>query len=263
MTYAIKHIQATFRKAKERIQFALQHENQYRQDKFEGRTWSYIGYLVKADYRWFELHRSRIERCADPTKSDDRDYSEGRIAREFENRVRWYKGVAEEHDNLHEPGLEFTDGNDVNNIGIKDSFNDGTRPACYPTDKIFQEPPFGIAFAEALSRTCWPETSRKSPEGQKITPASETRRKTAKKDPKHLVPKLQVDNGNDGLPLARTKASGKRPESTPGWRRPLGRDPGGSTRIPSSEASWPGPLARKVVSHAREEVHDAPKENVG
>ena len=277
MTYAIKHIQAVFRRAKQRIQFDLQYENRYQEDKSEERTWSYMEYLVKADYRWFELHRSRVERCADPTKLDDRDFSEGRIAREFENRVSWYKGVAEEHDKLAmkkaiatqkpEQSLELHGIND-DEYGWQLSPSTDQRPLLEAENRgeIFQKPPFGIAFAEALNRTCWPETSRKSQEGQQIIPASKTRSKPPKKDPNHLAQKIQVNNGNDGRSLARMKASEKHAgveETAP--TRPGTQHEDLVEERDRGEASGQGPLGKEGVLSGEEEVHenDAHKGNAG
>ena len=115
--YAIKHIQATFRYEKHNIQ------NRFLQKP--GSKESYLGFL-EADYRDFESSRSRVERCADPTKLDDRDYIEGRILRDNEKRVIGYNAVAEEDDNSPKPTLEAKDGNPAESIKTADSIKGDT-----------------------------------------------------------------------------------------------------------------------------------------
>lgn len=128
--YAIKHIQATFNKATESIQAALGKKNEKSEDNAKGGVWSCLDSLVRADYRYFEVRRSRVERCANPRKLDDGDYSEARIRKEFEKRVNRYKGIAEDEDFL-EPALEAIDGNAAESKEAKDGLNDGTGPAWY------------------------------------------------------------------------------------------------------------------------------------
>ena len=65
-TYAIKHIQATFRRLKESIQRDLRSEDNFSNGKPRARIGSYLDCLVRADYRHFEERRCRVERFAVP-----------------------------------------------------------------------------------------------------------------------------------------------------------------------------------------------------
>ena len=92
--YAIKHIQTTFRYEKDNLH--------YRCHQKSGLSESYLGFL-EAGYRHFESSRSRVERYADPTEPVDRDYSQGRILRDYRERVMKHNVVAEEGDNPPKP----------------------------------------------------------------------------------------------------------------------------------------------------------------
>lgn len=129
--YAIKHIQVTFNKARESIQAALEAQSEKSDDRAKGRIWSCLDSLVRADYRPFEERRNRVERCANPRKLDDRDYSKDRITKEFEKRVNQYKGVAVDDENIHEPVFETIDENAAKSVEAEDGLNDGMRPASY------------------------------------------------------------------------------------------------------------------------------------
>ena len=129
--YAIKHIQATFNKARESIQAALEAQSEKSDDRMKGRIWSCLDSLVRADYRLFEERRNRIEWCANPRELDDRDYSKDRITKEFEKRVNQYKGFAVDDENIAEPGLETIDENAAKSVEAEDGLSDGTRPAWY------------------------------------------------------------------------------------------------------------------------------------
>lgn len=94
-SYAIKHIQATFSKAHKDIRNLLNGKTKLE----KGRIPTYLDNLVRADYRAFEMRRSRIERCADPAESDDLDYSEERIRGDYERRVNSNKVDVEKNDN--------------------------------------------------------------------------------------------------------------------------------------------------------------------
>ena len=106
--YAIKHIQATFNAARQRIQAASEEWNNRLDDK--SRAWSCLDSLVRADYRHFEKRRSKIARSLNRGQRMDLGYSNERINEEFENRVKQYKGVAEE-EKIPGPALETTAGN--------------------------------------------------------------------------------------------------------------------------------------------------------
>ena len=103
--YAIKHIQATFNTARQKIQAASEEPNNKLDDK--SRAWSCLDSLVRADYRQFEKRRSKIARSLTPGQRMDFDYSKERIDKEFEKRVNQYKGVAEE-EKISSPALEAT-----------------------------------------------------------------------------------------------------------------------------------------------------------
>ena len=123
--YAIKHIQAIFNKARESIQALLKGENEKFGDRTKGRIWSCLDSLVRADYRPFEIRRSKVERYANPRTLDDEDYSKERIDKEVEKRVNRYKGVAEEEDRYPKPALGAIDGNVAQSIEV----DNGTRRA--------------------------------------------------------------------------------------------------------------------------------------
>lgn len=108
--YAIKHIQATFNKARESMQALSERQNNGLDDGTKGRVWSCLDSLTRADYRPFEVHRSRVERCASPRKLNDRDYSKERIDKDFKKRVNRYKGTAEADDKFPESVLESNKG---------------------------------------------------------------------------------------------------------------------------------------------------------
>ena len=106
--YAIKHIQATFNTARQRIQAASEDPNKDLDDK--SRAWSCLDSLVRADYRQFEKRRSKIARSLSRVQRMNLDYSKERIDKELENRVKQHKGVAEE-EKIPGPALETTASN--------------------------------------------------------------------------------------------------------------------------------------------------------
>ena len=90
-TYAIKHIQATFKRAREGILHAIE-----RIQDFDGvKTSSYLDHLLLADYRAFEAHRSRIEQSTKSPRTRDHDYSATRIEEDFLRRLELHKGTVE------------------------------------------------------------------------------------------------------------------------------------------------------------------------
>ena len=129
--YAIKHIQATFNALKENLQTALEERNKGSDDSAKGKRFFFLEPLVKADYRAFELHRSRIERCASSRKPGDQDYSNERIRTEFERRVNQYKGVEKETDDLSNPAVDAIDGNAAESVRAEESLGEGTILAWY------------------------------------------------------------------------------------------------------------------------------------
>ena len=129
--YAIKHIQATFSKAKESIQALLEEGNEKLDDRIKRRIWSCLDSLVRANYRPFEVRRSKVERYASHEKLNGQDFSKGRIDKDFEKRLNRHKGIAEEDDDLPEPALESIDGTTAQSIEAQDGLSDGSRPAWY------------------------------------------------------------------------------------------------------------------------------------
>lgn len=111
--YAIKHIQATFNKARESMRALSERQNDGSDDEAKGRLWSCLDSVARADYRPFEVRRSRVERCTNPRKPDDQDYSKERIDKGFEKRVNRYKGIAEEDDIFPESAVESIKGDDT------------------------------------------------------------------------------------------------------------------------------------------------------
>lgn len=99
--YAIKHIQATFKTAHQGISWALQQgDTRSDSDKKDG-TWSFLDFLLKANYTAFERDRSQVERSIDPTLSRDRNFSEARIMKDFLGRVDMHRGKMEEDEYGH------------------------------------------------------------------------------------------------------------------------------------------------------------------
>ena len=80
--YAIKHIQAIFIKAREEIMDSTRH----------GKL-SALDYLVRANYRAFEIHRSSLAR--NQRGSKDNDYTDSRIEADFLRRVESHRKSAE------------------------------------------------------------------------------------------------------------------------------------------------------------------------
>ena len=115
--YAIKHIQATFRYEKRNLQ------NQCSQEP--GLRESYLGFL-EADYRHFESSRSRVEGYADPTELHDRNYSPGRVLRDYRKRVTQHKIAAEEDSQPPKPTPETKDENATESIKPADGVNGAT-----------------------------------------------------------------------------------------------------------------------------------------
>ena len=127
--YAIKHIQATFIKARKSIQAALDGQNGELVAKAKGGIWSCLDCLVRADYRPFEESRNRVERCANSRELDDQDYSKERIDKEFQKRVNRYKGAEEEDRDFPGPVLDVVDGNAAGIVEAELGSGDGRRLA--------------------------------------------------------------------------------------------------------------------------------------
>lgn len=131
--YAIKHIQATFCGLRKSIEKRMKNPTVKDSD---GSTLSYLERLVSADYRHFELGRSRVERFADPKKRNDRDYSVESILKQYEERLNWYKGTAERQRNRPEPASKVIDKNAAKSVETGGSSSAGPRfaPAWYSQD---------------------------------------------------------------------------------------------------------------------------------
>lgn len=166
--YAIKHIQATFNKARESIQSAIEEQKERTNARAKGWIWSSLDSLVRADYRPFEESRNKVERCANPGELIDRDYSTERINKEFKRRVNQYKGVAEEDDDFPQPALEAIEENAAAIIEAGDGLNDGTRLAWH----------------------------RKIRESRARTKRRQAREKTIAAERKQKIRKLQVQKKN-------------------------------------------------------------------
>ena len=122
--YAIKHIQATFNDARERIQVALEQMNENSDDVAQGGMWSCLQSLVMADYSQFELGRKRVERCANPKNLNNQIYT-------FKERMKQYTGIAEENDIFAETAVQAIDGNVAESLEAGGGLSDGTKPLWY------------------------------------------------------------------------------------------------------------------------------------
>ena len=113
--YAIKHIQATFRYEKHKLQTKC-FQN-------PGSIESYLGFL-EADYRHFEMRRSRVERYTNSAKLNDKDYSEKRILRDYQKRVNQYNvAAAGDGDKPPKPKADAKDENAAESIKTADGVN--------------------------------------------------------------------------------------------------------------------------------------------
>lgn len=131
--YAIKHIQVAFSAARKKMKASSEAKHEKLDGSVKSANWSLLTFMLSADYRPFEGHRSRVERYADPRILDDQDYSGLSIRKEFEKRVNRYKGVAEQDDNLREPLLGAVQGNAAESTEAQHALSDGTRPTGYRT----------------------------------------------------------------------------------------------------------------------------------
>ena len=129
--YAIKHIQEIFNNARESIQALLGEQVKVLDDRAKGGTWSFLDSVVRADYRPFEVRRSRVERWSSSGKLNDRDHSKQRLDEEFEKRVARYRGVAEEGGNLPRPALQAFDTSAAEGVGSQDGLDAGRTPGWY------------------------------------------------------------------------------------------------------------------------------------
>ena len=123
--YAIKHIQATFQKIKQKIERSFVAKKSA-DSQTQGRLCSYLEPILKANYSPFELHRSIVERYANPKLMNDRDYSDARILADYEKRGKQYNVVAEEDDDL-QPAPEVIEKNAAKSIKTQDSVSGGTE----------------------------------------------------------------------------------------------------------------------------------------
>ncbi len=92
-SYAIKHVQAVFNKARQSILSALEQGQVQPEGHGKEGTWSYLDPLVRADYKSFEENRSKVEHFAKDRLSKDYDYSTRRITEDFQRRAQVYKGL--------------------------------------------------------------------------------------------------------------------------------------------------------------------------
>ena len=89
--FLIKHVQACFRDNRELILKKAKNQQDRINRGEDVRTVSTLRWLVGADYRKFELGRSKMERSADPSLQEDKDYSPDRIKSDMQNRLADYK----------------------------------------------------------------------------------------------------------------------------------------------------------------------------
>ena len=131
--YAIKHIQATFCRLRESIERKMKKTTVKDSD---GSTLCYLKRLVSADYRHFEAGRIRVERFADPKIRNGRDFTNKSILPRYEERLNWYKGIAERHPNRPEHASKAINKNAANGVETKGNSSAGPRfaPAWYSQD---------------------------------------------------------------------------------------------------------------------------------
>jgi DNA polymerase sigma len=80
--YAIKHVQATFKFAHERISNAVQSKSFNSDSAEKGISWSCLDYLVKADYKTFEIARSKLQCCNDEVKKGSDEFKSTEVIRQ-------------------------------------------------------------------------------------------------------------------------------------------------------------------------------------
>ena len=94
-SYAIKHVQNTFKKMHNSLKVALS----LAQSTQEYEDWSFLAPMVQANYSLFEINRRNIERCNKPDlKLTCKDATEDTISALLERRLKIYKSEMEEDD---------------------------------------------------------------------------------------------------------------------------------------------------------------------
>ncbi len=94
-SYAIKHVQNTFKKMHISLKVALSLAQSTQ--KYE--DWSFLTPMVRADYSLFEIDRRNIERCNKPdVKLTRKDATEDTISALLERRLKIYKSEMDEDD---------------------------------------------------------------------------------------------------------------------------------------------------------------------
>ena len=114
--YAIKHIQATFCRLRESIERRMKRTTVKDSD---GSTLSYLERLVSANYRYFEAGRIKVERFADPKIRNSRGMKNKEILPRYEERLNWYKGIAERQPNRPEHASEAINKNAAKGVETK------------------------------------------------------------------------------------------------------------------------------------------------
>lgn len=99
-SYAIKHIQSTFKEKHTFIKKALSRSGLTQ--KFE--DWSFLAPMVRADYSHFEITRRDIEHCHTPDVGlNPEDADEGTISALLERRLKTHKGEKKEENLPFDP----------------------------------------------------------------------------------------------------------------------------------------------------------------
>ena len=82
--YAMKHIQATFQKARNSVLSSLKRGEEAHKDEF----WSCLDPLLRADYGVFEARRSRVERGRDNAMLEDLEFPGAKVETDYLERVK-------------------------------------------------------------------------------------------------------------------------------------------------------------------------------
>lgn len=100
--YAIKHVQATFKVACEGIRRAVQRQSLKSDDPNKGGTWSCLDFLIKADYKAFEIARSKIQHTIDQDGTGVNTSTEA-IRRDMHDRANEFRGIKQNAQNGDNP----------------------------------------------------------------------------------------------------------------------------------------------------------------
>lgn len=90
--YAIKHVQATFKVAYENIPRAIEKQSLKSDSPDKGGIWSCLDWLIKADYKAFEIARSKIQRAIKPNNTK-LDSSTEAVRQNLHDRANEFRGI--------------------------------------------------------------------------------------------------------------------------------------------------------------------------